>query len=187
MSTRIAASFGKCILRLQWGAGRGNSPNDVLWEAMMEMDIATTIAAAMTMLSPLIKKGAEGMAEEIGKSVVTQAGGLLKVLLERWRGKPGAEDAIRGFLRDPVSNREMLRTMLLAQVSADPELRRALERLVAGDAADIVVKLVADQSGQAIGMLGGEVEGRTVLIEVDAKNVTRAVGAEGVVFRHGRR
>ncbi len=85
----------------------------------------------MALLVPYLSKGAEGMAEEFGRgaaSGVERLYGLVKSKLT----KPAAVEALDDLESDAenADNQASLRVQLSKALSADPELRAEIERLV---------------------------------------------------------
>jgi hypothetical protein len=145
-------------------------------------DIMQLVATIMTALAPYAVKGGEAVAAELSKSALSQVGGLLKAMKDRWTGKPGAENTLNGYLADPAANEERLKDMLLVQLPMDPELQAALAAIIQ-PRPGVAVKVTASDGDTAIGMRNADVEGMPVAVEVKTEGVKEVTGIDGGVFR----
>lgn len=139
------------------------------------MEPMSLAAAVLTALAPYIAKGAEAVAEEVGKGAVGFVGGLFKGLKGRWRDKPEPQRALQSFLADPAAGREQFALALTMELARDPELSSQVERLLHGGAPELFVRQVVDDADEIVGVEAEEVKG-PITVDQELRNVGKGVG-----------
>ena len=130
------------------------------------MEPITLAATILTVLIPYLAKAGESLAEEVGKKLPEHAGRLWTAIVEKFKGRPAAEEAAKDFAKNPtdVDNQSALRKEIRKVV----EDNQALIPLFA-DLLQKAKEEAATQSNKIDGdnnvalNIGGNVQGNIVI------------------------
>jgi hypothetical protein len=107
------------------------------------IEVALLAASAVRILVPYIKRGAEGLADEIGEraegGVADFAVGVAKSVWDKVRGEfeaSGQEGAVKEFEQNPEDAQEYLEKLLKRLLESNEGFARELDELVSKKASD---------------------------------------------------
>jgi hypothetical protein len=95
------------------------------------MDPATIAAGAMAVLRPLLSKGVEVFADEVGEIVGAKARSLWDSLKARWAGAAVREDMLTRFEAKPDVYGAAVHDLLVEALGQDEDLAKDLARVLA--------------------------------------------------------
>lgn len=130
----------------------------------------------MAFLAPYIAKGADALAEEIGKKIPGTVGGLIKGLFGRWSGKKEAE-ILRDFVADPQAHRDTFSATLMDKLRSDPTLAAALKALIEEEKPEVFIKQVVNNSERVIGATVEEITSGNLKVEQHMTGSREVIGA----------
>ena len=138
------------------------------------MPIAAIAPAVVSILTPLVAKGAKALAETAGEAAAGKAQQILGALKSRWSGDPVASDTLRRFESSPERYEPMLQDVLEEKIREDAglsqELAELLEQLGPGLT---VIQDLGKVSGEVTGVEAGELGGKArVSVEQSADEVS---------------
>ncbi len=140
------------------------------------MDPISLASAAVALLAPFARKGAEAIATELGKKTTSAAAALLKALSARWADKVEPKAALQSYLQDPAAT-DRLVAALSTEIKTDGVFKTELQRLIQGNRPEVFVKQVVTDTDD---VLGAKVREMTRgLLSVD-QSVTGAKSATAV-------
>jgi len=130
--------------------------------------------AVISVLTPLVAKGAKALADAAGKVAAEKANSIMETLKRRWSGDAEASGALKRFEENPQRYEPMLEDILTEKFGSDADLESQLRKLLEemGDGLTIVQRL-GTVSGEATGLEAGELgRGRKVSVEQSANEVS---------------
>jgi hypothetical protein len=131
------------------------------------MDPATLAATVLAVLTPYFIKAGEKLAENVIGSLPEQAGKLWTTLVNKFKGKPAAEEAMADLVKNPddEDNQAAMRKQIKKAIEEEPDLLPALAALLEKartEAGAIQGSAVAGDSGTAVNV-HGDVQGNIVI------------------------
>ena len=100
------------------------------------MEPVTIAAGVMTILLPLVKKGAEGFAGEAGKAVFEKTKNLLSLLKGKWGSDLYAKETLSRFEEEPEDFKPVVENLLKKKISEDKPvlLSKGITRVIENEA-----------------------------------------------------
>lgn len=140
------------------------------------MDPIILATAAMAILKPLVKKGAEAAAGEIGKDGVNAGKRLLDALRARWQGDPIAEAKLEALsAEEPTSADE---DALAADLNGDQVLAGQVDNIIKTELPKLYVELTAADAGTMTGAEIGTMLRGELTVKMRAGKVGKMYGAK---------
>ena len=144
----------------------------------------TIASQAMAALIPLLKKGAEALANELGTklgdSVATATVDKLKRLLNRIKAKFSGDDevadALRNFENKSDRYASTLQDILNDKLDKDKDFAKELEVLVKGVNLNIIIKMTEGED--VTGLKSKEMKSGTANVNMDIEKGKKIIGAE---------
>ena len=138
------------------------------------MVVESLAPAVISVLTPLVTKGAKALADSAGKIAAEKAESIMGALKKRWAGDGEAAGTLKRFEDNPQRYEPMLEDILNEKLAGDKDLASQLSALLEemGDSLTIVQDL-GKVSGEATGLEAGDLgRGRKVRVEQSADEVS---------------
>jgi hypothetical protein len=144
----------------------------------------TLAGQAVAALTPLLKKGAEALVNELGTklgdNVATATVDKLKGLLNRIRvkfsGDDEAVDALRNFEKKPDRYASTVQDILKERLDKDKDFAKELDGLVKGVNLNIIIKMT--EGKEVTGLKSKEMKSGTANVNMDIGKGEKITGAE---------
>lgn len=140
------------------------------------MDPVVLATAAVAILKPLLQKGAEAAAGEIGKTGVNAGKGLLDALRASWRGDLDAEaklEALKTEAPTPAAEEA-----LVADLKKDQALAGQVAVIIKTELPKLYVELTAGEAGTMTGAGIGKLLRGEVTVKMRADKVKSMTGGK---------
>ena len=138
------------------------------------MVVEALAPAVISVLAPLVTKGAKALADSAGKVAAEKAESIMGALKKRWGGDAEASGTLKRYEENPERYEPMLEDILNEKLTADQDLAAQLSKLLEemGDSLTVVQNL-SRVSGEATGLEAGDLgRGRKVRVEQSADEVS---------------
>jgi Tfp pilus assembly protein PilN len=142
------------------------------------MVITLMAAGVVSVLTPLLKKGAEAFTEAAGKEAAQKAMSLLAGLRQRWAGDAAAKAELAKFEADPPAHADGLKEVLTAAMTADPQFAAEIERVIKQIPPKIWVQQIFNEGKEVYGArIARDLQADVTIIQ-EANKVEKMTGLE---------
>lgn len=140
--------------------------------------IATNV---ITIVTPLVIKGADAATATLGKSLFGQTNGLLRLVKSELNGDREAENTVESFELNPTRYKVSLQEILAEELRENEELAKEFEMLINDmGPLDEVVKKIGSLGGEAITLDTANTNQSAPATKGDVKAAKRGVHATAV-------
>jgi hypothetical protein len=146
---------------------------------MDPITITALTTNVMAVLLPLISKGAEAFASEVGKGAYEKAKAMLTILKERWSEDNEAVDNLTRFEANPKRYEPVLSDILQEKLSTDQDLAARLSQLLQEmDVASLEIIQRIDKAEGVTGLDAEEMTGGSAKVMQEIKDAKNTIGAK---------
>lgn len=129
------------------------------------MDPATLAPAILTFLTPYLAKAGGNLADALAENAPNYAGKMWTAIMEKFRNKPAAEEAVRDLLENPTDadNQAALRKEIRKAAEEDPAWLTLLADLLSKAQAETAQQVKLSGERNVVVNVGGNAQGNIVI------------------------
>lgn len=129
------------------------------------MDPVSLAPAVLTVLAPYLAKAGGKLADALVENAPEYAGKLWATIVEKFRGKPAAEEAARDLLENPADadNQAAFRKAIRKAIEEDPAWLALLADLLAKAQVETAQQVKISGNNNVVVNVGGNAHGNIVI------------------------